>query len=112
MIRILLCLLLLSIAGQAQAQQYNERIISRSLEGKSYYAEVNFRVVDHQILIPVTVGSDTLWFLFDTAALTVVKKSVAERFGWIGEGDIALIDAHEAEADYQMVLVPALEIAG
>jgi hypothetical protein len=112
MIRILLCVLLLSVAGQAQAQQYNERIISRSLEGKSYYAEVNFRVKDHQILIPVTVGNDTLWFVFDTAALTVVKKSVAERYGWAGEGDIALIDAHEAEADYQMVQVPVLEIAG
>lgn len=90
--------------------QYNEAYISRSLENKEYATIIPFEWINGKIIVPVQIGPDTLRFLFDTGSLTLIKRSVAEKYGFPDLSTANMIDAHNQTSEAKVSLIDSLRV--
>jgi predicted aspartyl protease len=81
-----------------------------TINKKKYFEEINFKIVDDKIILPVLINGKEYHFLLDTGAPNLISKKVFEELNLAKTNTININDANNLNQKLESVQISKLEI--
>lgn len=101
-----LCFLLIATPFYSQNINFNMLSINK----KKYFEEIEYKMVNEKIIVPVEINNKTYHFLLDTGAPNVISKKLLDELNITKIEKIEVSDANDKKDSLQLVTVPSIKI--
>jgi hypothetical protein len=79
---------------------------------KDYLAEIPYEMVNHKIIIPVTIDGETYKFILDTGAPNIISKEVLEKIKYKKLKPLKVSDINNDKQKMEFVTIDKIDLGG